>query len=42
MELIRRVIAKVQQLLVCGETGLRSGIVHARSGVVIYMWKGGG
>jgi len=37
MVLIRRVIAKVQQLLVCKrERKRKSGVVHARSGVKIY------
>jgi len=33
MVLMSRVIAKIQQLLVCGERKPKSGIVHARSGV---------
>jgi len=41
MEQIRRVIGKIQQLLVRVEMRLRSGIVHARSGVKVYKEKGG-
>ena len=33
-------IAKIQQLLVCGERKQKSGIVHARSGVEITNGKG--
>ena len=42
MMIIGRVIAKVQQLLVCGERKPKSGIVHAGSGVYITKGKAGG
>lgn len=38
--LMDRVVAKVQQLLVCGERKPKSGIVHARSGVEITNGRG--
>ena len=42
MEPIRRVNAKIQQLVVCGKGKPKSGIVHAGSGVYITGGKVGG